>query len=160
MFQNVGSFVFLIFGSCLLLFFQLPQLPSSSPFLVPRALYTMVSACGSGTRFLFSEASEWKESSVDSSEPQESNHTKFISKETVNWPTVVTCCFLTSFSVCKNWGKKTECGAGRLRFKSQLCHYMAVWLWAASFPFLDPFTSDNKETGQGKFSYSEFLILF
>lgn len=58
------------FGVWLLSFFQLSPLPFCSPFLVPQALDTMGAACGS----FFSEASEWRESSVGSSEPRESYH--------------------------------------------------------------------------------------
>ena len=133
MFQNVGSFASLIFVSSL--FFQLSQLPLSSPFSCSSSfLYDGISMWLCYIVLVFK--SKWVEGEFSGQlrtsviTPQ-----KFISKETANWPTG-TCWFLTSFSVCKSWGKKTECRAGRQRFEIQLCHYVAVWFWASPFPSL------------------------
>ena len=79
--------------------------------------------------FIFPFNQKWvKGGFSDRSEPQESSHRKSISKKAGNWPTGVTCWLLASLRGGRGCGKKTDCRAGSLGFRSQLCLWVAVWL--------------------------------
>lgn len=119
MFQNVSSFVSLIFDSCL--FIQLLQLPFHSPFLVPRTcLYLGVSMCFCYivvvVVVVFQKQEFGGQLRTSGIKPHRI-HTHRIHLQGYNGLThkrMTRMWILTSFRVCKGYGKRTEWRAGTL----------------------------------------------